>query len=645
MSERLHWRDAEEAAVWLRGRPSDHRALLLLTRLPLADAKVLEWLSGVRGGTIIYRSLTRLQDAGLIAHVSVPAERGSSPQRFHLTDLGLATLAIDQDLEVGEMARKYHLRGLDLAGLLPRLPQLAALYDMLGALTASHSGRPNLLAWERPWSRHYRSPMAKSPVWVTLPAFAALTWEHETRAYFLLPDLGTFPPRIYRTSLVRLLQLRRIERKPLPPVVIATEAERGITVWRQLLEEIRRGRFEAPLTGHIVEWRSLHADLERLEEGRGACHVPVDHLMRTISVQELRDRPVISPLPRIVGDVLRTPVGTSRASGALELVALTLTPADYRLLSVLACHPFLSPDKLAIVLAWQLETVRRRRNRLVDRGLIRLVEPDEIGKDANLQLVELTRAGLELVAAYRGVSLSVAVREVGFAGGGPDDPIGARIKLLRNLAHSLGVDELFVSLYSTAQRDAAAGGDDAMLEWQNATACTRRYLRPDGYGVYHRNGRRFGFFLEFDRGTMNRRDYFKKLSAYYDYATSRRFEQDYHGYPTILIVTTSNGAEDRIARVARAAAIGRNVALPLLVTCQWRVRDPSNCDGLLGRIWREPGGALDDRRLWLPARPFCPAQGHMTQAPNPERQRIPPSHLQGIGPSHVRYPSNRERSC
>ena len=148
MNERLHWRDAEEAVVWLRGRPSDHRVLLLLARLPLIDAKVLEWLSGVKGGTTVYRSLTRLQDGRLIAHVALPAERGSSPQRFYLTDLGLATVATDQGLEVAEMARKYHLRGPDLVRLLSRLPQLGALYEMLGALACSHSGRPNLLAWD-----------------------------------------------------------------------------------------------------------------------------------------------------------------------------------------------------------------------------------------------------------------------------------------------------------------------------------------------------------------------------------------------------------------------------------------------------------------------------------------------------------------
>jgi hypothetical protein len=428
----------------------------------------------------------------------------------------------------------------------------------------------------------------------------AFSWENETLTFLLLPDLGTFPPGIYRTAVVRLMQLRRVERRPLPPLLIATDADRGIVAWRELLEEVRRSRFEVPLTAPIFEWEELHTGLKRLEEREGAGHLPATHLMRSIHVQPLQPRRPTSSLPRIVGDPLAAPAGAASAGPALGLVALTLTPADYRLLSVVACHPFLSPDKLAIVLGWPLDTVRWRRNGLVDHGLIRLVGTDETGKDAGLQLVELTRAGLELVAAYRGLSLSGAVREVGFAGGGPNDPIGARTKLLRNLAHTLGVDELFVSLYRTARRLAEAGGDDAVLEWQNATACTRRYLRPDGYGIYRRNGRRFGFFLEFDRGTMNRRDYFKKLSAYYDYATTRHFERDYNGYPAILIVTTGNGAEERIARVAREAAVGRSVSLPLLLTCRWRIDDPTNPRGLIGRVWREPQSDFASRRCWLP---------------------------------------------
>lgn len=63
-----------------------------------------------------------------------------------------------------------------------------------------------------------------------------------------------------------------------------------------------------------------------------------------------------------------------------------------------------------------------------------------------------------------------------------------------------------------------------MVEWQNATACSRRHLRPDGRGTYRRQGKFYDFLLEYDRGTMNSRDYFKKFGAYYRYGVTHRFE-------------------------------------------------------------------------------------------------------------------------
>jgi hypothetical protein len=149
-----------------------------------------------------------------------------------------------------------------------------------------------------------------------------------------------------------------------------------------------------------------------------------------------------------------------------------------------------------------------------------------------------------------------------------------------------------------ARTRSTAGYDEAVVEWQNAAVCSRHHLRPDGYGVYRHGSRYEGFFLEYDRGTMNARDYFKKFGAYYRYGVTRRFERDYTSYPTILVVTSDNAAEERIARVARAAAVGQPGKLPLLLTCQWRINDPSNRIGLLGRIWREPQSTGCDRCSW-----------------------------------------------
>ena len=115
--------------------------------------------------------------------------------------------------------------------------------------------------------------------------------------------------------------------------------------------------------------------------------------------------------------------------------------------------------------------------------------------------------------------------------------------------------------------------------------------------MIRRHGEIFGFFLEFDRGTMSARGYLAKWSGYYHYHESRTFERDYDGFPTILVVTTDNASEERIARSARAASVGRSASLPLLLTSEWRIEnDPSNPVGLLGSIWRTPDDPA--RRRW-----------------------------------------------
>jgi hypothetical protein len=95
---------------------------------------------------------------------------------------------------------------------------------------------------------------------------------------------------------------------------------------------------------------------------------------------------------------------------------------------------------------------------------------------------------------------------------------------------------------------------------------------------------------------MSGRDYLAKFAAYHEYRASGRFEREYQGFPTVLVVTSDSSAEERIARAVRAAAVGRGPTLPLLLTCQWRLADPRNPYGLLGPVWREPDSLA--RRYW-----------------------------------------------
>jgi len=598
VTERLHWKDAEDAARWLKYRPADLRTLSFAAWLPFTDAYLIADLVGLNGGASIYRSLGRLREADLLASIRPPLYRGHVQDRYYLTDLGLATLAFCNGIEVARLVNRLHLGGRHLLALLPHLEDLASTYELLGSLARSREGWPALLAWERPYRRRYYRPMAKHPASIKVPAYAALSWDGEPGAYFLIPDRGTFPLRVYRPLIDHLFGLQRAEREHVPLVVIATTHEGRQDAWWQLIEEVRLSRNDYPFPAVVACWHSLTDDLARSPK----IHRHQDH-----SAEELRQRLLARRrTPRRSSSVIPHPVGRSLVpprnpteTDGIELVALRLACNDYDILDLIAEHPYLTPHQIAVVRGQTIPLVQRRLNRLRSMGLLRLVEKEEIGHAAALELPELTVAGLELVAAHRGLSLPVAVRALGLIGGGPDHPFGPRRRLLLHLTHTRGADDLFVRLYQTAGDRRAAQRDEAVVQWDNGTMCSRRHLRPDGYGMYRVGDTVYGFFLEFDRGTMRRHGYLDKFDEYYDYAVSRRFERDYNGYPTILFVTVNNATEEKIAEMARVAARRYGFSLPMLLTCLWRIDDSSNPDGLLGRIWREPHADFDDRRRWI----------------------------------------------
>jgi len=593
--ERHHWHDAEEAQRWLQDRSRCSAVLYLLARLPFLDIRILHQLAGQHGPAAMYCSVARLRKAGLIASIQLPVYAPNSPHLWYLTDLGLTTLALDLACDPLHLAQQFHLRAADLLKLVPSLRHLLDTYELLGALAASRPGSPTLLAWERPWRRRYPRPAGRSLGVVTVPAYAALSWNGVVSSYLLLPDAGAIPLRLQRATLASLLMLRRSQDGHLPPLIIATTDRERMWAWKRLLEEVRRANREAPLASRVVRWDDLPRGLTDLPAGE--VEPSKGDLVRPVRLPPFHPRSPASPLPRLVGDELASPARS--ATESLGRTALMVMPTDYRLLEVIGFHPYLTANQLSDVMDSSTKAVQRRLNRLLEVGLIRHLSPDEIGEETIPDSSELTTGGLKLVAAHLGLSLAVAVRGLGLVGGGPDKPVGSRRKLLRTLPHTRGADDIFVRLYRQARKHTAVGCDEAMVEWQNAAACSRRHLRPDGYGVYRRGSRYDGFFLEYDRGTMNARDYFKKFGAYYRYGVTRRFERDYNSYPTILVVTLDNAAEERIARVARATAVGQPGELPVLLTCQWRIDDVTNSDGLLNPIWREPNSDFDNRRHWV----------------------------------------------
>jgi len=594
--ERLHWSDAIRARDGLRGRPGDRSLLFLLTRLPLVPERVIEQLEGLRGGASVYRRLSQLAEQRLLAAIQPSLRPGHEAHLWYLTDLGLAVVALDQGCDLGDLVRRNRLRRADLASRLSGLPQLLAAYEILGALATSQPGRPDLLAWERPWHRRVWTRLAKAPRSVRFPAYAALAWDGQAGEFILVPDLATIPLRFY-VAAIRGLFLLRATASRVPIVIVATTGHERKTAWGELLEDVRQERAEAPLTASILTWTearngALTQMIVLTEDNRSHRS-----FVRRIAVRPASQQRARGAIPRIVGPELG--VSESAESEDVRIAVLGLGTLGRMLLDFVGRHPFLSIDQLAIALGRTVAIIRNSVGDAVAAGFMRTLDVEEARQRAgDPPLLELTTAGQELVAAQQGLSLAEAVRFNGLAGGGPDHPAGARSQLLRQLAHTRGADDVFIRLIALACKRARNGSDDALVEWCNAAACARGRVRPDGYGLYRNEDCLYGFFLEFDRGTMGAHDYVAKLNAYADYLTSGRFARDYVGFPTVLVVAADNAAEERFARAARLAAIGRPSQLPILLTTMSRVENPSNSLDLLGQIWRSPM-VRSQRRRWI----------------------------------------------
>ncbi|HET8630722.1 MAG TPA: replication-relaxation family protein [Thermomicrobiales bacterium] len=565
----LRWRDASAAAAGLT--PGDRRLLTLLARLPLLPVAALARLLGLCGGASAYRRLAGLRESGLVAAATPALVAGRSPALWHPTDLGLAALALAEGVEPGALARRSGLWEGDPRALGDGLTGLLALYELVAALAAARPGRPELVAWARPWRATFPRPGAKSDGYVRLPAAGALRWGDERRAFLLLPDPGTAPLRAFRRQVGQLVAYHASRgAAALPPLLVATVGRRRADAWAALLDEVATARREAGPAARVVTWERLRADPTILLEEM-ACMAAMLPSGRWRELPPLRPRSPGRPLPRLPG---------------AGLPASVLAPAEWALLDLLGRHPFLPSDRLHAALGASPEEARRRRNRLIALGLARQVGRGEVGVEfARRELLELTATGLARVAVRQGLTLAEAVRHTGLAGGGPASPIGNRRQLLATPAHTLGADEVFLGLQRACRR-AATG--TALVEWRNAAACARGLVRPDGYGLLRRGGRLFGFFLEYDRGTMRHRDYARKFAAYHRYRERGLYARDYEGFPALLVVTIP-AAEGRIAGAVRDAAIGRGPPLPVLLTTGARLeREPL---GMLGPVWRT---ATDD---------------------------------------------------
>jgi len=297
---------------------------------------------------------------------------------------------------------------------------------------------------------------------------------------------------------------------------------------------------------------------------------------------------------------------------------------------LVARHPLLTRQQLATLLGTSVARTGRLVVQLRALGWVRTIQSDDAppealkhssGRPRRLALVELTPAGRREAARRLLLPAAAATRHHGLLG-----KDSSTRRFLWHLAHTLGANAIFVAFVSAARHVSQRGGDDALEEWRSAAACARGRFRPDGYGCCRRGGSRFGFFLEFDRGTEKPLEYAAKLAAYYRYRDSGSYQRDYGSFPTVLLVTTSELAEGRFAHQAYLAQqpAWHRAAADLPDRHQPYRSLPH---GLLGPIWRSaaaPWAQKPARVCWLPRLPR--QDGTHSERRHPIRQTALKSH-------------------
>jgi hypothetical protein len=460
------------------------------------------------------------------------------------------------------------------------LPLLLATYRFLAALVLERAARgqfTEILAWEWPCVVRAHSVAADRRISVKAAARATLTvvenvgnfqrTDDSSWSLLLVSDLGTAPIPGYR-GILRLLSPARetaesADSSAETEIVVGTPGldnnERRPRAWRELLERIVLAQAGDLLRVRVLTWTWV-ANL--IGPGR-------------------------------IDDHNKPPGRSGEVGPHVVFGSHVPTHRLEQLLLLIGRHPCLTVRQLASLLGTGVDRIRTLERQLIHEGLLRTIDVSELpGKRSavmsetfsTLNLVEITMAGRRRLAGWLGLSSESATRYHGVIGYGRSS-LGRRWRLLRTLHHTIGANGVFVALAVAAASARRDGGSDQLAEWRSAAACERRQCKPDGYGCYRRDGRPYGLFLEYDRGTEGRRKYAAKFRAYYRYRDSGQAARDYDGFPTLLFVTTQVSSEERIAAEAmKACTIWGGIPLPVLVTTTSRIA--SERDGILGRIWR-----------------------------------------------------------
>ncbi len=381
----------------------------------------------------------------------LPATPGTGKRLYHLSNLGLHVLARHLERPARDLAREWQADEAGLLRLMPRLPTLLLLQEVVNGLVTgaaeamtTQGRRPRLVRWT--WQRdvtHRFLYREQGMCWFVDGALALCIRapqedEHTPERWYGLFLLFTKldDERLMRLRLERLLCWRESpERWPvyrhMPPVLILATAPRQRDHWQRAVEATALKLRVEPLAGalatlpstertHVnpwlLNWHSLATEkpchLQELLKPLPLSAFPssltlqeageVEHEHHPCASGESAGMPpsagISARLNRlIVGNLARRaayfPLEEPEEQELVALLGLRLTPGLWSVSYLLLDHPLLSDQDLAALLALQRKSVRTLLYRLHCLGCL-----DSIPTEAGTRW-HLVERGLRLIAA------------------------------------------------------------------------------------------------------------------------------------------------------------------------------------------------------------------------------------------------------
>jgi len=614
----------------------DWRLLHWLLRYPLQRADdlvvgVARWASRAT----VYRHVQALEARGLLESV-LPKTPGTGKRLYYLSNPGLHLLARHMNRPARELARRWQADEAGLLHLLPRLPTLLVLQEVVNGLVmhaaeamATQGRRPRLVRWN--WQRdvtHRFLYREQSMRFFADGAVALCIRTQQSENSVVDKWYGLFilsteldDERLMCLRIERLLCWRESPERwssyqHMLPVLILARSQRQRDHWQRAAEATSLKLRLDPLAGALaclpppesahmnpwlLNWRTLTTEvsshlqdllkpltratfppslcLEEGEEEERDARLPSNASIATISsgAPARLGRFIVGDLANRAAHVAQEDLEEQEG---IALLGLRLTPCQWNILRLMLAHPFLSDEELAAFLNLQQKSVRCSLYDLHQLGCLEPI-PNEAGKRWHL-----CKRGLRLIAAAN----HMHIRNIAaMSDDGAESETSTVVQrgeawLLQRIKHTAGIYGFFARLALAARQES----EHALCWWETGPVCERRYrlneqwynLRPDALAEYRVGAKRMRFWLEWDRGTMNVRDLAVKFTSYAHYISSREWTRECSMLPVLMCVAPEISQERRMQRVALA----RLTSPPGLVV--WTTtRVLLNKQGPLAPIW------------------------------------------------------------